>query len=46
MPFRRWKAARTETGAPSRQAIDILDRLGGRLQYPARSIDACVCEPR
>src|SRR5438445_9632836 len=31
--------------AESRQATDVLDRLGGRLQYLARSIDACVCEP-
>src|SRR2546427_10215543 len=31
--------------AESRQTPDVLDRLGGRLQYLARSIDACVCEP-
>src|SRR6266478_1150109 len=31
--------------AESRQATDVLDRLGGRFQYLARSIDACVCEP-
>src|SRR5712691_4999834 len=31
--------------AESRQATDVFDRLGGRLQYFARSIDACVCEP-
>src|SRR6266481_4134136 len=31
--------------AESRQATDVLDRLGGRLQYHPRSIDACVCEP-
>src|SRR2546426_10318239 len=31
--------------AESRQATDVLDRLGGRLQYLTRSIDACVCEP-
>src|SRR5206468_6142155 len=31
--------------AESRQAADVLDRLGGRLQDLARSIDACVCEP-
>src|SRR2546428_8262937 len=31
--------------AESRQATDVLDGLGGRLQYLARSIDACVCEP-
>src|SRR6266566_8262948 len=31
--------------AESRQTTDVLDRLGGRLQYLARSIDACVCEP-
>src|SRR3989442_85945 len=31
--------------AESRQAPDVLDRLGGRLQYLARSVDACVCEP-
>src|SRR5258705_3481113 len=38
----RWNRARR---AESRQATDVLDRLGGRLQYLARSIDACVCEP-
>src|SRR3989454_8375071 len=31
--------------AEPRQATDVLDRLGGRFQYLARSIDACVCEP-
>src|SRR5712691_9592693 len=31
--------------AESREAADVLDRLGGRLQYLARSIDARVCEP-
>src|SRR6266704_5738043 len=31
--------------AESRQTTDVLDRLGGRLQYLARSIDAGVCEP-
>src|SRR2546425_11259069 len=31
--------------AESRQATDVLDRLGGRLQYLTRSIDAVVCEP-
>src|SRR5256884_3405401 len=31
--------------AESCQATDVLDRLGGRFQYLARSIDACVCEP-
>src|SRR6266705_525043 len=31
--------------AESRQATDVLDRLGGRLQYLARSIDACIGEP-
>src|SRR5229473_3828773 len=31
--------------AESCQATDVLDRLGGRLQYLARSIDACVCKP-
>src|SRR3989475_10026108 len=31
--------------AESRQATDVLDWLGGRLQYLTRSIDACVCEP-
>src|SRR5712691_10437437 len=31
--------------AESRQATDVLDRLGGRFQYLARSIDACVCDP-
>src|SRR6266540_411792 len=31
--------------AESRQAADVLDRLGSRLQDLARSIDACVCEP-
>src|SRR5438552_18655502 len=31
--------------AESRQATDVLDRLGGRFQDLARSIDACVCEP-
>ena len=31
--------------AESRQAADVLDRLGSRLQDLARSIDACVSEP-
>src|SRR2546426_9471034 len=31
--------------AESRQAADVLDRLGSRLQDLARSIDAGVCEP-
>src|SRR5882672_6804198 len=31
--------------AEPRQATDVLDRLGGRFQYLARSIDAGVCEP-
>ena len=31
--------------AESRQAADVLDRLGRRLQDLACSIDACVCEP-
>src|SRR5690348_17005188 len=31
--------------AESRKATDVLDRLGGRLQYLARSIDARVREP-
>src|SRR5207245_7224670 len=31
--------------AESRQATDVLDRLGGCLQYLTRSVDACVCEP-
>ena len=31
--------------AESREAADVLHRLGGRLQYLARSIDARVSEP-
>src|SRR2546428_2531239 len=38
----RWNRDRR---AESRQATDVLDWLGGRLQYLTRSIDACVCEP-
>src|SRR5438552_9375243 len=40
-------AGRSNRGrrAEPRQGTDVLARLGGRLQYLARSIDACVCEP-
>src|SRR5437773_8004907 len=31
--------------AEAREAADVLDRLRGCLQYLARSIDTCVCEP-
>src|SRR5467141_1947211 len=31
--------------AESREAADVLDRLGGRRHYLARTIDACVSEP-
>src|SRR2546425_2556311 len=41
MEGRQSRAGRAE----SRQATDVLVRLGGRLQYLPRSIDACVCEP-
>ena len=43
--MRRWKAARTDAGAPGREAADVLDRLGGCLQQHACSVDPRIGKP-